>query len=958
MAAAPAPTFEDLSIDDNLPALDRLVRYSQSTIGLQRLVHVKMLADVASTVGFANTRDHIIPLLVPLSKDSEPAVRQHLCEQLIPLSKFCLAEGGHEGYRILLEKLIPTCAKELEYEKAEVRQSACYTMVALAKSVQPEELGKDVLTIVLRLAHEDDNEEMRMTACELLNLLAEQLGQDLCQQFVIPEIVSLAEDPNFRVRKSTALNFQNICKIGGEHELFERLMPAFVRLSKDDVYRVRKACGESLAKISQHVNDDIRSGVLVEIFLRLAQDMSKPVKHSVLSQSGYFISTLPKKVISEVILGHFSSLSVGAMGDSVVDAELRHHCAHSFPAVLYTIGAERWQEIYHRLVQCQNLNVRITLALSLHEIAKILGSKVVEEELLSVFEEMIQPMVMRGPWERVRVLSTAEFFGGCVALPMPSSSSSMNEETTQLRMQQDVEAVRIGVLRYLADFLRLLSQPCRISYLPLFNEILHSTNPFNWRLRQTLASQLPDLMSLPPPHNVYSTLFPLAMTLLQDPVAHVRRETFRGVAKMLIVLQGHAVSDIDADTMDTEGGGGEGGVVDMHAQTSQTQSLSSPLSLSVPPVPSALPSAPMQSPVSNRTQQQQIQSTISTSRLRQGEEYVTAVARAINALTFGDTFQQRQLWVELCHRLLHDLPQDIFETHFVEGLVRLTSDPVLNVRVAVAVLLGGWAPENLPPWEVPDPNLNPVVVDGNGNGSGNGIDITATAGVVSSSKITKASPWTYLMKRPDVRSCVERLSRDDRDVYNCVKKLQPLFPDIQFSSISCRGRKMAPGGAAPVSASNNGNNNGNDNDSTAVLSQTSSSSDILMSTSSNSVEGFVLFGSGSMEIEKDGVITGNGTGTGTSATLSSLTSSLSPGITMSPPGKLLMVSELHVDEVAMDVDVEALTEQELSSNDDAMVMTSNTVVVDEETLVISDDNNNNSIDNGSNEMTVEKGVLI
>ena len=97
------------------------------------------------------------------------------------------------------------------------------------------DLGQHVLTIILQLAHDDDKEELRMTAAQLLNMLAECLGQDLCKQFVIPEVVSLSEDPVFRVRKSTALNFHNICRVGGDYELFERLMPAFVRLSKDDM---------------------------------------------------------------------------------------------------------------------------------------------------------------------------------------------------------------------------------------------------------------------------------------------------------------------------------------------------------------------------------------------------------------------------------------------------------------------------------------------------------------------------------------------------------------------------------------------------------------------------------------------------------------------------------------------------------------------------------------------------
>ena len=47
--AAPDPNaalrFEDLTIDDDLSLIDRVVRYVRSGIALQRLVHVKMLAE-------------------------------------------------------------------------------------------------------------------------------------------------------------------------------------------------------------------------------------------------------------------------------------------------------------------------------------------------------------------------------------------------------------------------------------------------------------------------------------------------------------------------------------------------------------------------------------------------------------------------------------------------------------------------------------------------------------------------------------------------------------------------------------------------------------------------------------------------------------------------------------------------------------------------------------------------
>ena len=559
----------------------------------------------------------------------------------------------------MVDSILPITAQLLEDDKLEVRQAACSTLVSISQLIKHNELGQHVLTVVLRLAHDDDKEEWRMTASELLNLLADYFGPDLCKQFVIPEVVSLAEDPVFRVRKSTALNFQNICKVGGEHELFERLMPAYVRLSKDDMYRVRRACAESLTEVSKHVSDDIRIGVLVEIFLRLAQDPSRLVKQSVLQQAGMFISTLPSKAITDVILNHYCSMAAGPTGDMSVDTELRYWCAYSFPGVLQTIGAERWEElreVYHSLVQSRTNTVKQTLALSLHEVARILGEQLVETELVTVFEEMIQ----------------------------------------------DVEAVQIGVIKHLAEFLRLLPEPCRVSYLPLLHDILNSTNPFNWRLRQSLAVQLPDLVMLPPPHLLYNTLFILVMTLLQDPVASVRVETFKGVGTLIKTLNSLPSTDVSG----------------------------------------------------------------TNPNFRSSDEFVDAVAGAINELVRGDTYQQRQLWLELARQLLCDLPRSIFERYFIHGILVLTVDPISNVRVNVADLLAGWAPDYKCPIE-------------NGENGDN-------------------NPWVWLFDRADIKECVKRLSKDDQDVYMKMKTLQPMFNHIEFESISCKGLKEAPGGSTPI----------------------------------------------------------------------------------------------------------------------------------------------------------------
>lgn len=43
--------FEDLTVDDDLPVLDRVVRYTRSQIALQRLVHVKMIGETSELAG-------------------------------------------------------------------------------------------------------------------------------------------------------------------------------------------------------------------------------------------------------------------------------------------------------------------------------------------------------------------------------------------------------------------------------------------------------------------------------------------------------------------------------------------------------------------------------------------------------------------------------------------------------------------------------------------------------------------------------------------------------------------------------------------------------------------------------------------------------------------------------------------------------------------------------------------
>jgi serine/threonine-protein phosphatase 4 regulatory subunit 1 len=123
-----------------------------------------MIGDVATHEGYEATREFILPLVDTLIQDEEFLVRQHTAEQLRGVARVCAQDGGESGYASLLDVVLPACARLLADSQPEVRMAAGETLVAVAGWAKKEDLGPHVLTIVLQLAHDEEQEELRMTA--------------------------------------------------------------------------------------------------------------------------------------------------------------------------------------------------------------------------------------------------------------------------------------------------------------------------------------------------------------------------------------------------------------------------------------------------------------------------------------------------------------------------------------------------------------------------------------------------------------------------------------------------------------------------------------------------------------------------------------------------------------------------------------------------------------------------
>jgi serine/threonine-protein phosphatase 4 regulatory subunit 1 len=186
------------------------------------------------------------------------------------------------------------------------------------------------------------------------------------------------------------------------------------------------------------------------------------------------------------------------------EEELKLQAAFQVPSVVLTIGRGRWfelRECYLSLCRSENPKVRRTLACSLHEVARILGSELCENDLLPVFE------------------------------------SFANDE----------DAVRSEITAHLAQFLQSLRPDLVRPYLPLVGDLLGKAASMDWRARELIARQIDGLARLLNPEAAEAVLVPIVFDLLRDNVAQVRKIAVDAIPSLLRALSSEANPKIQAD---------------------------------------------------------------------------------------------------------------------------------------------------------------------------------------------------------------------------------------------------------------------------------------------------------------------------------------------------------------------------------------------------------------------------
>ncbi|KAJ3603118.1 hypothetical protein NHX12_030862 [Muraenolepis orangiensis] len=207
-----------------------------------------------------------------------------------------------------------------------------------------------------------------------------------------------------------------------------------------------------------------------------------------------------QNVIPQQLLDQYLSMTDPDRAQTV-DTEIAKHCAFSLPGVALTLGRQNWhclKDTYETLATDVQWKVRRTLAFSIHELAVILGDQLTAADLVPIFNGFLK----------------------------------------------DLDEVRIGVLKHLFDFLKLLHAEKRREYLYQLQEFMVTDNSRNWRFRYELAEQLIQIIELYSHYDVYDYLRQIALTLCSDKVSKVRWISYKLVVEILQKLYASGANDL------------------------------------------------------------------------------------------------------------------------------------------------------------------------------------------------------------------------------------------------------------------------------------------------------------------------------------------------------------------------------------------------------------------------------
>ena len=285
---------------------------------------------------------------------------------------------------------------------------------------------------------------------KLISELTEIYGRESTENILLPQLLYFADDKNEKVRKEVLLALPNICDsvsyeiIGTKiYDLIKRVLnvlePSWVlkTIIVDILAKIIKTFKYKSKEDNNKNNDKKSAKKFVSLIETLIHDKEKYVRYNILEKIGPIIEPLSKeelslellkfykysveeyykkkkkqlpsgmtvgnnelkrkiseeyKIDSFVIINKKSDNEIEEIKKKLTEEKMGYYFAYNFPAILYCYGSEHWPElksIYIDFCFESDIKIRRSIVVSFHEISKIIGQKITENELLPIYDTFL-----------------------------------------------------------------------------------------------------------------------------------------------------------------------------------------------------------------------------------------------------------------------------------------------------------------------------------------------------------------------------------------------------------------------------------------------------------------------------------------------------------------------------------------------------------------------------------------
>ena len=277
--------------------------------------------------------------------------------------------------------------------------------------------------------------------------LAEDFGQDWSENYLLPQIWFFADDEEEEIKKEVLIALPNLCQELKYEIIGTKVFKLIKKLANDKSPNIKEYTIATLAKIikiykeksnnskknkkeNENKNDNnikldpgsVRN--FLGLIEKLILDKTKSVRDTIIEYIGEIINPLDKEELPQKLFDFYkNSINEFYYNKELITSantntnnntktkndkkdektkkdekekekkeNVNYYFAYNFPAILYCYGKEVWPKLnslFVSLCKEKDIKVRRSIIASFHEVSKIVGEKITEEELLPLYDNFL-----------------------------------------------------------------------------------------------------------------------------------------------------------------------------------------------------------------------------------------------------------------------------------------------------------------------------------------------------------------------------------------------------------------------------------------------------------------------------------------------------------------------------------------------------------------------------------------